>query len=80
MTSLRPHVTATPSGRGMILLDTRSGKYWQLNDTGALVLRNLLRGATPAETAVHWHKSIPLPPRVPPATSTPSCGNSPPHN
>ncbi|KOT90416.1 hypothetical protein ADK86_26215 [Streptomyces sp. NRRL F-5755] len=36
----------------MVLLDRSSGKYWQLNATGALVLRTLLEGAT-SEKAVH---------------------------
>jgi mannose/fructose-specific phosphotransferase system component IIA len=59
MTSLRPHVTATPSGGGMVLLDTRSGKYWQLNETGALILSDLLEGASPAETAAHLAEQHP---------------------
>ncbi|GAB2714390.1 lasso peptide biosynthesis PqqD family chaperone [Kitasatospora kifunensis] len=49
--ALRPHVTATPTGDGMVLLDQRSGKYWQLNATAALVLRALLEGASPEQAA-----------------------------
>jgi hypothetical protein len=49
--ALRPHVTATPTGDGMMLLDQRSGWYWQINATAALVLRTLLDGATAEEAA-----------------------------
>jgi hypothetical protein len=45
--TLHPDVTATTTETGMVLLDERHGRYWQLNDTGALVLQALLDGATP---------------------------------
>ncbi|MGH8887721.1 MAG: PqqD family peptide modification chaperone [Egibacteraceae bacterium] len=35
----------------MVLLDERSGRYRQLNTSGALVLRVLLDGATPQKAA-----------------------------
>ncbi len=44
--SLAPYVTATYTEHGVVLLDERSGRYWQMNDTGATVLRQLLGGGT----------------------------------
>jgi len=49
--ALAPHVTATPTEHGVVLLDERTGRYWQMNDTAALVLRCLLDGGT-VESAV----------------------------
>ncbi|MFF8641162.1 lasso peptide biosynthesis PqqD family chaperone [Streptomyces sp. NPDC015345] len=50
--SLHAHVTAVDTdGGAMVLLDERTGKYRQLNPTGALVLRLLLRGGTPEDAA-----------------------------
>ncbi|MGK5632533.1 lasso peptide biosynthesis PqqD family chaperone [Streptomyces sp. URMC 123] len=50
--SLPAHVTAVDTdGGAMVLLDERTGTYRQLNPSGALVLRLLLRDAT-AEDAV----------------------------
>ncbi|MFC4908171.1 lasso peptide biosynthesis PqqD family chaperone [Actinomadura gamaensis] len=34
-----------------VLLDGRSGEYWQLNATAHLVLQHLLEGASDADTA-----------------------------
>ncbi|MBG0852147.1 lasso peptide biosynthesis PqqD family chaperone [Streptomyces spinoverrucosus] len=51
MSRLRSDVTTCPTDDGMILLDERSGRYWQLNGTGALVLSALLDGATPEQIA-----------------------------
>jgi hypothetical protein len=42
---LRTDVTTADTDEGMVLLDERAGRYWQLNPTGALVLRLLLNGA-----------------------------------
>ena len=36
---------------GMVLLDERAGRYWQLNRTGAFIVRTLLEGRTPQEIA-----------------------------
>ncbi|MFB1046807.1 lasso peptide biosynthesis PqqD family chaperone [Streptomyces chrestomyceticus] len=49
--TLHPHVTCVPCGDGMTLLDERSGRYWQINATGALIVRQLLDGATPQQAA-----------------------------
>ncbi len=51
MTSLRDDVSVCSADDGMVLLDERSGRYWQLNVTGAEVLSALLSGATPQEVA-----------------------------
>lgn len=44
--TLRRDVTATRTDGGMVLLDQRASKYWQLNSTGAYILRLLLDGLT----------------------------------
>ncbi|MFC5720449.1 lasso peptide biosynthesis PqqD family chaperone [Streptomyces gamaensis] len=49
MSRLRADVTTCSLDDGMVLLDERTGRYWQLNGTGALVVRALLHGATPEQ-------------------------------
>jgi hypothetical protein len=44
--ALRPDGTLAETEGGTVLLDQRRGHYFQLNDSGALVLRALLAGAT----------------------------------
>ena len=46
---LRDGVSAADTDYGIALLDEDSGQYWNLNPTGALVLRTLLDGGTPTE-------------------------------
>jgi hypothetical protein len=41
---LDKHVSATETESGITLLDERSGTYWQMNHSGAVVLRALLNG------------------------------------
>jgi Coenzyme PQQ synthesis protein D (PqqD) len=41
---LFPDVAVTDTDDGLVLLDQRTGRYWQLNSTGAAVLRCLLDG------------------------------------
>lgn len=36
---LRPDVSVTSTAAGIVLLDERSGRYWQLNRSGSVVLR-----------------------------------------
>jgi hypothetical protein len=48
--SLPPHVVATDTDDGLILLDQRRGRYWRLNGTGAAAFRMLLDGHSPAQT------------------------------
>ncbi|MFE7540260.1 lasso peptide biosynthesis PqqD family chaperone [Streptomyces platensis] len=41
---LHPDVVATDTDDGTVLLNERTGRYWQLNATGGQVLRRLLDG------------------------------------
>ncbi|MGP3948711.1 lasso peptide biosynthesis PqqD family chaperone [Streptomyces sp. 7N604] len=49
--ALEPDVIATEVEDGVVLLDQRNGRYWQLNRTGAATLRLLLDGSSPDEAA-----------------------------
>ncbi|TDD88197.1 lasso peptide biosynthesis PqqD family chaperone [Actinomadura rubrisoli] len=49
--NLRPGVSTTDTAYGTVLLDERSGDYFQLNPTAARVVRLLADGRTPAEAA-----------------------------
>lgn len=51
MHRLRADVSVCATDDGMVLLDERAGRYWQLNGTGALVVQALLDGATPEQVA-----------------------------
>jgi coenzyme PQQ synthesis protein D (PqqD) len=46
---LRDGVSTADTDYGIALLDEDSGEYWNLNPSGALVLRTLLGGGTPTE-------------------------------
>ncbi|GAB3898114.1 hypothetical protein GCM10029964_082050 [Kibdelosporangium lantanae] len=48
---LTDHVTIAYTDDGAVLLDERTGGYWQLNATGTGVLRQLLDGRQPAAVA-----------------------------
>lgn len=48
---LREDVSTADTEYGSILLDERSGDYFQLNATGTLVVRLLLAGSSPAQAA-----------------------------
>jgi len=54
---LRPYVSVTDTAAGIVLLDERSGRYWQLNRSGSAVLRTLLAGGTPSFAAQHLSSS-----------------------
>ena len=41
---LRPDIATTATDDGLVLLNERTGRYWQLNSTGADVLHALLAG------------------------------------
>jgi hypothetical protein len=43
--TLRPHISTTNTDDGMVLLDERTGRYFQLNFSGALILDALVNGA-----------------------------------
>ncbi|HEX2313998.1 MAG TPA: lasso peptide biosynthesis PqqD family chaperone [Thermomonospora sp.] len=47
----RADVATADTEYGTVLLDQRNGDYWQLNPTGALVVRRLLDGDTPERAA-----------------------------
>lgn len=48
---LRPDIATTDTDDGLVLLDERTGRYWQLNPTGADVLHALLEGHDPDHIA-----------------------------
>ena len=48
---LHPDVRAADTDDGTVLLQLRTGRYWQLNNTGGYVLRELLAGDLPGEVA-----------------------------
>ncbi len=48
---LRPDIATTGTDDGLVLLDERTGRYWQLNPTGADVLAALLEGRHPDDIA-----------------------------
>lgn len=43
-----PDVSTAKTDYGTVLLDERSGGYWELNPTGTLVVQTLLEGADEA--------------------------------
>ncbi|MEU8542409.1 lasso peptide biosynthesis PqqD family chaperone [Streptomyces sp. NPDC048717] len=49
--TLEPEIIATDVEDGVVLLDQRSGRYWQLNRSGAATLRLLLDGNSAEEAA-----------------------------
>jgi coenzyme PQQ synthesis protein D (PqqD) len=48
---LRDSLTVTDTEYGIVLLDETRGEYWNLNPTGALILRSVLAGRTPEQAA-----------------------------
>lgn len=56
---LRPDIATTDTDDGLVLLDERTGRYWQLNPTGAHILHALLAGHHPdhiaADLATRYH-------------------------
>jgi hypothetical protein len=51
MLRLRDGVFLAETEYGLALLDEDSGRYWNLNPSGVLVLRTLLEGGTPGRAA-----------------------------
>ncbi|MCG3754328.1 MULTISPECIES: lasso peptide biosynthesis PqqD family chaperone [unclassified Amycolatopsis] len=47
----RKHVSLAETEFGAVLLDQRSGRYWEMNPTAALIVRALEAGETPERTA-----------------------------
>ncbi|WP_158896179.1 lasso peptide biosynthesis PqqD family chaperone [Amycolatopsis anabasis] len=48
---LRPDIATTHTEHGTVLLDGRTGRYYQLNPTGTRILHALESGHTPAQIA-----------------------------
>jgi hypothetical protein len=48
---LRDRVSVADTEYGIVLLDEDSGEYWNLNPTGAVVVRTLLEGGSAADAA-----------------------------
>ncbi|WP_158880514.1 lasso peptide biosynthesis PqqD family chaperone [Amycolatopsis anabasis] len=48
----RADVSIADTEYGTVLLDERSGRYWQLNPTGVLVVRALMDGKSADEAVV----------------------------
>jgi Coenzyme PQQ synthesis protein D (PqqD) len=48
---LRPDIATTDTDDGLVLLDERTGHYWQLNPTGVHVLHALIEGHHPDQIA-----------------------------
>jgi hypothetical protein len=59
---LRPDIATTNTDDGLVLLDEHTGRYWQLNPTGAHVLHALLEGHHPdhiaADLAARYHIEV----------------------
>ncbi|MFH8477013.1 lasso peptide biosynthesis PqqD family chaperone [Streptomyces sp. NPDC018000] len=51
---LRADVATTATEHGTVLLDERTGRYWQLNPTGTRVLHDLLAGRDPEQIAADF--------------------------
>jgi hypothetical protein len=44
--TLYEHVTVAETDYGAVLLDQKTGRYWQLNPTAALIIDTLLAGGS----------------------------------
>jgi hypothetical protein len=62
--NLHSNVVVTDTEYGSVLLSERDGAYWNLNPTGALVLRVLLAGDTLDDAARALAEEYRLDPRV----------------
>ncbi|XUL90249.1 lasso peptide biosynthesis PqqD family chaperone [Streptomyces galilaeus] len=58
--TLARDVTLTDIESGAVLLDGRHGRYWQLNHSGAGVLRQLLDGEAPDAAAAGLCAAAPV--------------------
>lgn len=58
--NLRADVALTDTEDGAVLLDERSGRYFQLNNSGTEILRRLLDGELTNEIARHLTKRFPV--------------------
>ncbi|MCF1594969.1 lasso peptide biosynthesis PqqD family chaperone [Streptomyces muensis] len=60
--SLADGVSLAETESGAVLLDERSGRYWQLNGSGARVLSALLAGQTAAQAGATAANGTRVPP------------------
>ncbi|MCW5252887.1 lasso peptide biosynthesis PqqD family chaperone [Streptomyces sp. SHP 1-2] len=58
---LHPDVVTAETEDGIVLLHQRSGRYWQLNTTGAAVIESLTSGETLNEIAHRMAERYSLP-------------------
>lgn len=49
--SLSHHVSMVESESGIVLLNMSTGKYWQVSQSGAYIIRLLLGGLSPVDIA-----------------------------
>jgi coenzyme PQQ synthesis protein D (PqqD) len=57
---LSPDVVSCDTDDGLVLLDSRRGRYFQLNATGAAILRGLLSGAGAERIAAELSRKQPV--------------------
>jgi hypothetical protein len=57
--SFPPDVTTVDTGDGLVLLDEKKGRYWQLNGAGAAAVRMLLDGDPPPVVAARLAGDFP---------------------
>lgn len=62
--ALAQHVSVSRDDDGMVLLDERTGRYWQLNASGARALDLLLTGHDVEDTVRGFGAPSELTPRV----------------
>jgi Coenzyme PQQ synthesis protein D (PqqD) len=58
---LAQDVSVAETDHGAVLLDSRRGRYWQLNTTGVVVLRVLLDGGTAEQAAGQLVRTLAVP-------------------
>ncbi|GAA3347152.1 hypothetical protein GCM10020358_60820 [Amorphoplanes nipponensis] len=61
-TVINESVSIAETDHGVVLLDERTGRYWQLNRSGAVVLRELLAGRTPRDAGAALAGAFPVSP------------------
>jgi len=57
--TLRDGISTATLDDGMVLLDERTGRYWQLNGTGTLIMAALVGGASTAQTGQQLRRQHP---------------------
>lgn len=57
--ALSPFVTMVESEDGMVFLNEKTGRYWQLNGTGSEIVQLLLGGETAESVAARIREKYP---------------------